>query len=90
MAIIEPKAQFRALDEAAVMTALDDPNPENPVAVEVARLIAGYAANFKQHVKRLGYMPSDVLHIKPRWPIEAVAMKLTAQAVKDAVNGGSV
>ncbi len=88
MAIIEPKLQFRGLDENAVMKALEDSNPENPIAVEVARLIEGYTANLERHVQRLGYMPSDVLRIKPRWPIEAVAMRLTAEAVKDAVNAG--
>jgi hypothetical protein len=28
------------------MTALNDPDPGNPIAVEVARLIEGYTENF--------------------------------------------
>ena len=35
------------------MAALNDPDPSNPIAVEVARLIEGYTKNFRAHVKRL-------------------------------------
>ena len=64
------------------MQELDDPDPENPIALEVARLIEGYTANFKAHVVRLGTLPAAILHIKARWPIEAVAMRLTTEAVR--------
>jgi hypothetical protein len=46
--------EFTALSEAEVLRSLDDPGPENPVANEVARLITGYAENFKAHLERLG------------------------------------
>ncbi len=39
--------QFISLTEAEVLAALDDPNTANPIAVEVARLIAGYGENFR-------------------------------------------
>jgi hypothetical protein len=80
---VEPKPEFRALSEAQVMQALDDPDPANPIAVEIARLVEGYAANFKEHVERLGYMPADILRLKGRWPIEAVAMRLMTETIKD-------
>lgn len=89
MTIVEPKAEFRSIDEATVMAALDDTNPDNSVAVEVARLMAGYMANFQSQVKRLGYIPSDVLHMKPRWPIEAVAMRLTSDAIHQSLASGT-
>lgn len=54
MTVIEPKAEFRSMDEASVMAALEDNNPDNRVAVELARLIAGYTMNFQQYVERLG------------------------------------
>jgi hypothetical protein len=88
MPVIEPKSKFRALSEDAVMKALEDTDAENPVAVEVARLITGYMGNFQREVKRLGYMPSDILHIKPRWPIEAVAMRLTTETIRDSMENG--
>jgi hypothetical protein len=34
--LVEPKAEFRSLPEDAVVAALQDPDPANPVAVEVA------------------------------------------------------
>jgi hypothetical protein len=70
---VEPKPEFRSLPEAAVVAALQDPDPANPIAIEVARLIDGYTSNFYAHVRRIGHIPSDILRIKPRWPIEAVA-----------------
>jgi hypothetical protein len=88
MALIASKAEFRELDERAVIEALKDTNPANPIAVEVARLISGYMENFEKHVKQLGYMPTEVLRKKPAWPIEAVAMRLTAETIKDSLGDG--
>lgn len=82
---VEPKPQFRALPEDAVVAALQDPDPANPIAIEVARLIAAYTSNFERHVEKLGRIPSDVLHIKGRWPIEAVAMRLTTQVIRETL-----
>jgi len=44
--VVPPLLQFTGLTKAEVMTALNDPDPGNPIAVEVARLIEGYAENF--------------------------------------------
>lgn len=82
---VEPKPEFRRLTEAQVRAALGDADPQNPVACEVARLIAGYTENLRSHAERLGYMPSAVLRLKPRWPIEAIAMELTADAIRATV-----
>jgi len=81
---VEPRAEFRSLPEAAVVAALQNPDPANPIAIEVARLIDGYTRNFQAHAQRLGRIPSDILRIKPRWPIEAVAMRLMTETVGDA------
>ena len=51
--------------------------------------ISGYMGNFQCEVKRFGYMPSDILHIKPRWPIEAVAMRLTTETIRDSMKNGA-
>ena len=88
MEIVEPKPEFRQLDESAVLAALQDRDPSNPVAQEVARLIKGYTGNFQRVIKQLGYMPADVMHIKPRWPIEGVAMRLTTDAIRDSLGSG--
>jgi hypothetical protein len=83
--IVAPKAEFLSLTEAAVLAALDDPDPANPIAVEITRLFTAYANNFRDHVERLWYIPADILRIKPRWPIEAVAMRMTTQAIRESL-----
>jgi hypothetical protein len=80
---VEPKPEYRSLTEDAVIAALQDPDPANPIAVEVARLIDGYTSNFHAHVRRLGHIPADILRAKPRWPIEAVAMRLVRDTVRE-------
>ncbi len=82
---IEPKLEFRALPEDAVLAALQDPDPANPIAIEVARLINGYTSNFQHHVDKLGRIPPDILHIKARWPIEGVAMRLTTEVIRETL-----
>ena len=44
--IVEPEPEFRSLTEGPLLAALDDPDPANPIAVEIARLVAGYTKNF--------------------------------------------
>jgi hypothetical protein len=82
---VEPKPEFRSLTEDAVLTALRDPDSANPIAVEVARLIQGYTSNFDAHVRRLGRIPADILRTKPRWPIEAVAMRLMTEILQETL-----
>ena len=81
--IVEPKSEYRDLAEDAVVAALQDPDPTNPIALEVARLIAAYTRNFERHVEKMGRIPPDILHIKPRWPIEAVAMRLLTEEIRE-------
>lgn len=85
--IVEPAEEFRGLTEAEIEQALADADPANPIAEEIARLMQGYAANFQALVQRLGRIPTGIMHVKPRWPIEAVAMRLTTQAITAALRG---
>lgn len=85
--VVEPKPEFRNLTEAAVLAAIDDPDSKNPIASEVARLIAGYTKNFQRHVERVGHMPADILRAKGQYPIEEVAMRLTSDAIREALEG---
>jgi hypothetical protein len=64
--IVAPKPEFLSLTDAAVLAALGDPDPANPIAVEINRLVTAYTKNFRDHVERLGYIPADILRIKPR------------------------
>jgi hypothetical protein len=80
--VILPSPRFSGLTEAEIMAALNDPDPGNPIAVEVARLITGYAENFRAHVEQLGHIPDSFLRVKPRTAIEAVAVRLTTEAIQ--------
>jgi hypothetical protein len=83
--IVATKPQFHALSEEVVLAALADPDPENPIAVEVARLIGSYTRNFQRHVERLGSIPSNILRARGACPIEEVAMRLTAETIRDTI-----
>lgn len=65
-----------------MLAALDDPDPANPIAIEVTGLMTSYAENFREHVRRIGYIPADILRVQPRWPTEAVAMRFTTRAIR--------
>jgi hypothetical protein len=69
--------------EQAILAALDDPT--NPITIEIARVVTAYTNNFRSHVKRLGYISADILRIKPRWPIEAVAQRLTTKVIRESL-----
>jgi hypothetical protein len=83
--IIKANSQFRHLSEDEVLRALRDPDSENPIACEVARLIAAYTENFAVYVERLGRFPPQILCAKSATAIEEVAMRLTTDAIRDAV-----
>jgi hypothetical protein len=81
--LVQTKPEFRNLSESAVLAALDDPDPKNPIAIEAARLVAAYTDNVQQHV-RLGGMPFDMLRVKAHCPIEEIAMRLASDAFREA------
>lgn len=86
--IVSPAPQFTTLTETEILAALSDLDPGNPIAVEVARLILGYGENFRAHVEQLGRIPESILHVKPQTAIEAVAMRLTTEAIQQEFQKG--
>jgi hypothetical protein len=58
--IVASKPEFLSITEQAVLAALDDPAPANPIAIEVARLVTAYTNNFRSHAERLGYVPAEI------------------------------
>lgn len=73
--MIEPEVEFQSLSEAEILAALIDPSPDNRIATEVKRLTEILKGRFRSEVEKWGYIPPHILHIKARWPIEAVAIK---------------
>jgi hypothetical protein len=47
--------------------------------------VTAYTSDFRHHVERIGYIPADILRGHPRWPIEAVAMRLTTESIRDSL-----
>jgi hypothetical protein len=45
-----------------------------------------YSENFRAHVERLGYIPDSFLRVKPQTAIEAVAMRLTSEAIQETTS----
>jgi len=83
--IVEPQSEFQSLSEEEVLDALADPDSGNLIAAEVARLITAYTENFIRHVEKLTHLPSQILLVKPRCPIVAVAMRLTTENIRVAM-----
>ncbi len=84
---VKAKGEFADVPEDAVWDALNDPDPDNPVAAEVGRLIEGYTSNFQTHVEELGHIPPTILRSKGGCPIEEIAMRLTSDAIREAMEG---
>lgn len=63
-----PRPEFLSLTESDVLAALRDPDGNNPIAIEFARL---------------GHTPESILHVKPRTAIEALAMAQVTEIIAD-------
>lgn len=85
MKIVEVSQEFHALSQDDVMDALEDINPDNPIAVEIARLMQGYMQNFTEHVEKIGHIPPSILRSTGSCPIETIAMELTSDAIREAM-----
>lgn len=66
---LKPIFRFRGLSEQDVLIALDDHTSMNPITLEVNRLIECYTYVYEEN-------PEDILQFVPRWPIEAIALRL--------------
>ena len=85
MNIVKTKPEFSALTVDEVTAALEDVDPTNPIAVEIARLVDGYATNFAAHVEKLGSVPANILRSTGDCPIEQIAMQITTQTIREAL-----
>ena len=84
---VVPGQEFVGLTHDEVQGALDDTNPDNPIALEIARLIEGYMENFAAHVERVGEVPAQILRAKGGSAIEEVAMQLVSDTIRNTSEG---
>ena len=87
MTPVSAKSEFRGLEESSIAQALEDPDPANPIAVEVARLVEAYTQNFAEHVENLGFLPASILRSKGTCPIEEIAMRLVTETIRETMEG---
>ena len=79
----ETKSEFKALDGAAIETALKENYPENPIVGEVTRLFSAYMGQVNEYARQHGnrlpaFLPVNV----PNVPVEKAAFQLAANAIK--------
>ena len=64
----------------------DDVIPsDDPIVLEVERLIAAYSDRFDELCKENGEVPEEALTYKPRTPIEQVAFDIFTDALHDSL-----
>lgn len=83
--IVATTPEFAALTAEEVRAALNDLDEDNPIAIEVARLLKAYTANFAEHVWKSGRMPESILHARGASPIEKIAMQMMMQSIRAAI-----
>lgn len=67
---------------AELIAALDDPNPDNPLATAIAAVIASYANELNQQASRAGVMPNLVILPMPQTELEAFALELFTEEIR--------
>ncbi len=78
------RPEFTNLSEASVWKAIvDDPQQGSAIAAEVTRLMVECLKTFKAHVGPDGSVPSRLLRIDTRCPIEAVAAMMAVKYIED-------
>lgn len=75
-----PPIELRDLTERRIISALAANQPDDPIVVEVARLIEIYASRFKVSRQRLSN-PEGFFQDKPATAIEAVALRLALRSL---------
>ena len=73
-------------DEGSCEDSDDDVIPsDDPIVLEVERLIAAYSDRFDELSKENGEVPEEALTYKPRTPIEQVAFDIFTDALHDSL-----
>jgi len=76
---------FDRNDRAAILAALNDPDPNNPVAVALAERLKELTGRFWLHAEKLGRVPTELMLVKPTTAFDDIAYRLHLDAVADAV-----
>jgi hypothetical protein len=75
--IVAPKPEFFSLAEAAVLVAIGDSDPSEPHRRRNHPPRCRSYQKFQRPGGPYRVIPADILRVKPRWLIEAVAMPVS-------------
>jgi hypothetical protein len=76
---------FDRNNRAAIFAALDDRDPNNPVAVALAERLKELTGRYWLHAEKLGRVPTELILVKPTTAFDDIAYRLHLSAVADAV-----
>ena len=74
---------FDKNDRGAILAALDDPNPEHPIAKALAERITEFMANLEKQAQRTGKLPTELLLVKPSTVYDDIVIRLCVQEVAE-------
>ena len=82
----EARAEFRELDAATLTSALKAKDPQDPIAVEITRLVSAYMGQVSEYARQNGNrLPTAMRIDMPKAIIEKAAFEIAARAIRAGV-----
>ena len=78
-------SSFDKNDRDAILAALNDPNPEHPIAKAIAERMTEFMANLEEQVRRTGKLPTELLLVKPSAAFDDIVIRLCLQEVTETL-----
>ena len=75
-------------DRAVIEAALDDPDPDNKIAKEIAEAIVGFGERISKHADRINKFPDELLLTKPKTVFDDFVIRMTLQEIADETGVG--
>jgi len=75
---------FDPNDRAAIMAALADPDPDNPIAKAVAERLKDLTGRYWLHAEKLGRVPTELMLVRPQTAFDETVYRLHLEALADA------
>ena len=69
------KPEFQRFTEPEVQAALNNPDSQNAIAIEVGRLVAAYTLELRDRLP----LPADEHELQSNFAIETIALRLAAR-----------
>ena len=89
MKTISTTPEFANLTEDDIQKAFDaleaDPDTQNPVVMELERLVEAYSTRFEELCEQHDTIPEEVLDFEPEHVIEQVAYDVFSEALHDSL-----